>query len=359
MKRWQTIRTAAARAALLAALACVLPPGAYAAESGGYVPGARYAGTQGYIEYQAGNLPIILSAPHGGSLQPAGIPDRRNAVTLNDHLSQAFVWDLAAALFEQTGRYPHVVVNELHRAKLDPNRDLTAGAQGAPAAVRAWHEYHGFLERATAAIEASAGRGHYFDLHTHGRPDRWFELGYGLSPEELSLDDELLDRPWLVARSTVRALVTGEQARLAEVIRGETSLGGLLESRGYFALPSPARPHALHPDYFAGGYSIDRHGSRRGGTVDATQVEVPYDFVQPELRRRHADRLAQAILDFMQAHYGFNLRRIELPHEICAHLLQVPAGFFHEERVIAAPAEASTSCSAAGLAQILLPFSIW
>ena len=41
-----------------------------------YVAGQSYLGRNGYIEYVAGNAPVILTAPHGGSLTPGGIPDR-------------------------------------------------------------------------------------------------------------------------------------------------------------------------------------------------------------------------------------------------------------------------------------------
>ena len=41
-----------------------------------YLPGVSYFGRSNYIEYIAGDLPIIISAPHGGALIPAEMPDR-------------------------------------------------------------------------------------------------------------------------------------------------------------------------------------------------------------------------------------------------------------------------------------------
>ena len=42
----------------------------------GYIPGTTYYGINQYTEYHPGTLPIIFSAPHGGPLTPANIPDR-------------------------------------------------------------------------------------------------------------------------------------------------------------------------------------------------------------------------------------------------------------------------------------------
>ena len=41
-----------------------------------YVAGQSYFGRNSYVEYIAGNSPVILSAPHGGLLTPSSIPDR-------------------------------------------------------------------------------------------------------------------------------------------------------------------------------------------------------------------------------------------------------------------------------------------
>jgi len=41
-----------------------------------YLPGTIYFGQDSLIEYQAGNLPVILSAPHGEHESPTTITDR-------------------------------------------------------------------------------------------------------------------------------------------------------------------------------------------------------------------------------------------------------------------------------------------
>eukprot|EP01035_Chromulina_nebulosa_P041260 gene41260-55805_t len=45
------------------------------------IPGQSYFGTERYVEYVAGDLPIVLTSPHGGRLKPDTIPDRTEGAT--------------------------------------------------------------------------------------------------------------------------------------------------------------------------------------------------------------------------------------------------------------------------------------
>lgn len=47
-----------------------------------FVPGQSYFGRNDYVEYIPGELPVVLSAPHGGSLEPEEIAprDRKSVV---------------------------------------------------------------------------------------------------------------------------------------------------------------------------------------------------------------------------------------------------------------------------------------
>ena len=44
------------------------------------VPGQSYFGPDRYVEHLAGNLPIVLTSPHGGRLRPESIADRAEGV---------------------------------------------------------------------------------------------------------------------------------------------------------------------------------------------------------------------------------------------------------------------------------------
>jgi hypothetical protein len=81
-----------------------------------YVAGKTYWGQNQYIEYQAGNLPIILGAPHAGYLTPDEIADRTWGTFGGDKGSQEYTRLVAMYLHEATCGYPHMIINKLHRS---------------------------------------------------------------------------------------------------------------------------------------------------------------------------------------------------------------------------------------------------
>ncbi len=227
---------------LLALAAVLLDPRPGAASDKGGAASEAYAGASEYVTYLAGELPILLAAPHGSTRRPSSIPDRTDAVLLNDPLGLQLAWELADAIRELTGRCPHVVANHLHRSKLAANRPLSVAAQGNPEADKTWHEYHGLIEAAKAVAVDKHGGGHLCDLHSHGRAGRWFKLGFGLNAADQEKEDAVLDRPQYVARSSVRALVSTAPYCLSEVIRGPSSLGGSFRKRVTLRCRAPTVP---------------------------------------------------------------------------------------------------------------------
>jgi len=270
-------------------------------------PGTTQFGTSEYVESIVGDLPIILSAPHGGTLAPATIPDRTFGVMVRDAYTQELVRAVYSALLAKTGRHPHVVINRLDRTKLDANRELAEAAQGNEAAETAWAEFHAFTDSAKTRVTADWGAGLYLDMHGHGHAIQRLELGYLLSRDELNGTDAQLDA--IADESSLRALASTATIPFSDLIRGPNSLGSLLEDQGVRAIPSDVDPRPLDEPYFTGGYNTFRHGSLQTGTISGIQIE----HHRPGLRdteanrQAYAEQLADALLLFMQAHYGFDL----------------------------------------------------
>lgn len=275
-----------------------------------FVPGQSYFGTNNYIEYIAGNMPLIITAPHGGNLAPASIPDRSCAGCTNvkDTNTEEMARALAQSVYERTGCYPHVIINRLHRKKLDANRDLPEAADGNVEAGLAWEDWHTFIQQAQNSVKFNFGKGFYVDLHGHGHTIQRLELGYLLYKTELQLTDSVLNTPAYINYSSIRNLASNNlnDYTHAELLRGPAALGSLLAAQGYPAVPSSPDPFPqTADDYFNGGYNTDRYSSVNGGTIDGVQIESNYDGVRNNLTNinRFTDSLAVSLLHYLREHY--------------------------------------------------------
>lgn len=273
-----------------------------------YQPGTSYIGRQSYVEYIPGELPLILSAPHGGSLTPEEIQDRTDGTTVTDSNTRETLLAVRTALLERTGRAPHVILSHLKRIKLDPNREIGEAAAGNPFAENAWNEFHDFIEVAVGTVTRTYGSGFYIDLHGHGHAIARAELGYLLSSSQLNRTDADINAQGLAAQSSIRALAESSSLPFAQLLRGTTSLGGFMQREGIRSVPSPGDPSPGSDDYFTGGYDTERHGSRTAGrTVSGVQIELPYAGIRDTAasRQAFAQALAQALEAYMTEHFGF------------------------------------------------------
>ncbi len=276
----------------------------------GFVPGQSYFSTNDYIEYVAGNFPLVLSVPHGGYLNPTTIPDRNcdGCSYFRDTYTQELARQTVLAVYARTGCYPHLVINRLHRKKLDANREIIEAADSNLIAEAAWRAYHAYLDTANTQIRNQWGKGLYIDVHGHAHDIQRMELGYLLTKTELQASDSLLNTPNYVKESSIRNLVTTNLNGFthAELLNGAYSLGTALEQHGYPAVPSETD---LFPDsdepYFNGGYNTARYGSRDGGTIDGVQIECNGEGVRDNLSNalRFADTLSVVVVHYLQKHY--------------------------------------------------------
>jgi hypothetical protein len=255
---------------------------AFTATSAAPVAGQVYFGRNEYIEYIAGDLPLIITAPHGGVETPEELPDRTgaNITTVRDGNTAELARTIGNVFLARTGGRPHIVIVRLRRTKIDANREISEAAQGHRLAERAWIEYHSFIEAAKHAVVAQHGTGFYVDLHGHGHDIQRLELGYLLDRATLALPDAALDSPVHEDESSIRTLSRDSPASFSALVRGPQSLGALFESEGFPAVPSPASPSLGADEYFDGGYNTARHGSRAGGPISGVQIESNFTGVR-------------------------------------------------------------------------------
>jgi hypothetical protein len=270
-------------------------------------PGQTRFGQQEYIEYLGGNLPVILSAPHGGRLRPADIPDREQGTFAFDTNTQELARAVADELKERTGGWPHLVICRLHRRKVDCNREIKEAAAGNPQAEQAWKEFQGFIETARNNVAKSHGRGLYIDLHGHGHAEPRLELGYLHTADQLAADDATLNSGMYAAESSLKGIAVLGRTPYAELVRGAYSFGALMEAGGFPCSPSPTNPHPKAP-YFRGGYNTAQHG-RDAAPLAGLQIETNSRGVRdtPENRQRFARALASTLETYLSVHMGVGL----------------------------------------------------
>lgn len=298
---------------------------ALAIPAGPYVPGQAYFGRNGYVEYVAGDAPVILTAPHGGNLTPSEIPDRTasrcggSATTTTDLNTIALARAMQARYHARFGRYPHVVVMHLARLKLDANRLDPEAACGDPEAQTALAEWHDFIDAARGAVLQASGRGWYMDMHGHGHSIQRLELGYLLTGAQLDLTDAQLDANAAYEdTASVRTMSEASPASFAALLRGPTSLGTLYASNGFPSIPSSSDPRPGGTSYFTGGDNTRRHacgaeatplGGVTGGDICGVQIEANYTGVRDNAtnRDRFGDATAIVLEQYLAAHWGLQL----------------------------------------------------
>ena len=269
------------------------------------VPGRSIFGADKTVEYVPGTLPLIISAPHGGRFEPAEIPDRNEGVIVTDADTDILARELADSLHRLTGEHPHLVICHLKRSKVDCNRDALTGTGGNQIAMETWETFHSFIAQAR-----EAGGMFFLDVHGHSHPEALVELGYQLSARQLKLSGDALEE--LEAISTLANLTRAGSGTFEERLRGDTSLGGLLEARGFPSVPSPSNPNPGDEPYFSGGYNAERYGSKVSGEgMIAVQVECPRPGVRDTSgnRSRFASAFAESILEFLRLQAGVDLQK--------------------------------------------------
>ena len=282
---------------------------------GPYQSGKVYFGRENYIEYYAGNLPIILSAPHGGQLTPDEISDRTYGTFVTDLNTYELTKTIMDSMIVRFGGYPHVILCKLKRTKLDANRDSIEAAQENKYALRAWQEYHHYIEVAKKKITNDQGSGLFLDIHGHGiNPDGFYDLrtwlGYLISSEELDQSNGVLNTNSYQSKSSISAWVDSSSYSFIEVLRGKVSFGSILDSLGYKSLPSI---NDLSPDgmrYFSGGYNTARHGSRSGGVISSIQIELPKPGIRDNQSTwsSYSKALNSTISEYYNIHLNKNIK---------------------------------------------------
>jgi hypothetical protein len=276
------------------------------------------------IEYIAGDVAsrLILAAPHGGTTQPSIMKARtadydygtlptnpyntdRSFSGTTDSRTKELTLAIADTITKITGIRPHVIINHLHRNRLDANRFKEVATQNGLYANPSWDQFHAYIDAAKATINASHSSGLFIDVHGHAHTPQRIEVGYLLTKTQLA--NTSLNH--LAGSTSIKSMVSGTNT-LDVLVKGSKSLGSLLQQHsGFVTVPSQAYPspsHSYFTDglYFNGGYNTSRHGSELGGSISGIQIEFNSQArTDDSTRPKHAGKVARAIKEYMEVYF--------------------------------------------------------
>lgn len=196
---------------------------------------------------------LIITVPHGGSLKPSYIGDRTTSdptycdptcVITKDSYTKEISELLTQKMIDNYCQVPYVIINELHRSKLDANREEPEATFNDPVAIIAWHAFHSFVADAQTLVSNKFGtvvntegiegiKGLLFDAHGYAGTDwetdggKFIQWGYRLSTTTMDQVNGILDDNHS-SSSTIGSLtharhLPGESIEC--LVRGPKSLG--------------------------------------------------------------------------------------------------------------------------------------
>ncbi|HEY1174007.1 MAG TPA: hypothetical protein VGH19_21760 [Verrucomicrobiae bacterium] len=228
---------------------------------------------------QTGDLPILLTAPHGGTNVLKDVLTRTNGTVLRDDGT----YELALLVNEELaklmkGKKPYVVAAQFHRKFLDVNRPVTNAFESAGA--KPYYEaYHNQVSNYVAEIRKRfGGEGLMVDIHGQARDESSIFRGTGNGV-------------------TVMRLI---QKQGEDAFTGTNSLLGQLAAMGYAIVPNNTPPGKPPEDRsYNGGFTVRTYGSHKEDGIDAIQIELGYKQRRAD-RKKFASDLAKAIYVFQQ-----------------------------------------------------------
>ena len=246
--------------------------------SAGLAHAAQSTNLGKYVTIQTGDIPVILSAPHGGGLVISGVPVRagpgvRQFTTLRDVNTAELAEKIAARLEHKLGGKPFLIIARFQRKYVDVNRpaehafecEEVRGLYGA---------YHVALAEACTEVRRRWTHGLLLDIHGQ------------------STNASAIYRGTASGR-TVRQLLqrAGEPAFL-----GASSVLGQLSASGIPILPSL---NLTDPETILnGGYIVNTYGSHHANGVDAIQLEFGTNLRKKAALEKTAEATAAAVAGF-------------------------------------------------------------
>ncbi len=280
-----------------------------------YIAGNVYYDENKWVEFLPGNMPLVISAPHGGDIEPPGIPDRTcpGVVTVTDGRTI----NLARAIYDvfrtEYNCYPSMIICHLKRLKVDMNREIEIATCGNDEMKVPWRFWHALIDTAIASAVNKYGKTIYIDLHGQGHPNQRLELGYLLDNGQLEESSKSNNDTLYTSISSVHNLIESSNGKLKlkELLTGPQAFGTWMVEDGFPSTPSKQDPYPYaNEKYFDGGYNVRRFTSEPN--VFGWQIESNNRGVRDNLTSCHAfaEVFAKNIMRYLATYTNIDIKKI-------------------------------------------------
>jgi N-formylglutamate amidohydrolase len=233
------------------------------------------------VTTQVGKLPVILSAPHGGTKEVPGVSPRKGTglpvggsgfFAARDGGTEELAAALSAAIEKKTGAKPYLVAARFHRKYIDANRPPEIAYEEA-AAKPTYDAYRQTLAAYCREVKREYGRGLLLDVHGQGRMKDTVIRG--------TRDGKTVGL--LIQRYGLKAHT------------GPDSFFGLLRTAGCKVFPENLADKDF--ESLSGGDIVHTYGSGEYG-IDAIQLEFGGDHRDAKNIKDTAEKVATAVEKF-------------------------------------------------------------
>lgn len=231
---------------------------------------------------EQGELPILISAPHGGLLRIPNVEARTGQgmekgpsgfFIGRDGGTEELAHDIVEAIEAKFGHRPYSVISSVDRKYLDPNRPAEIAYEDDDAKP-AYDRYHSALNDHCRSILNKFHAGLLLDIHGQGSKRDTVFRGTGNGKTVSRMREQF-----------------GESAHT-----GTQSMFGLLKSQGWIVFPDPHLEKEQAG--FTGGYIVRTYGSHQALGIDAIQLEFGAEYRSKSNRKKVATQLANALEEY-------------------------------------------------------------
>tara|TARA_B100000767_G_scaffold274049_1_gene305916 strand:+ start:484 stop:1404 length:921 start_codon:yes stop_codon:yes gene_type:complete len=266
-----------------------------------------------FIDFREGDIPLLIISVHGGNIEPEWIQTRTcsEATVVRDSYTRDVALQIESEL-KIKGYSPFIILNDLHRKKLDLNRSLNNANCGDQTTRPYWELFHKQVEDFRMEIQNQFGSGLVIDIHGQSHEEQRIELGYLLSSSDLRMNNPIINSLDFKNKSSVKGILNNNlnNLKLIDLLSGEFSMGNFLTLKGYASVPSKEDIAPKQGElYFSGGYNTATYGSRDSGSVDAIQIELNMIGVRDtsENRTIFSKDFAEVLITYLRTYYKSDL----------------------------------------------------